>query len=420
MSLPSFSSPAMGGLAWLLALTAAATGQVYENDLPTDHPSIRYGDGPFDDPVARLQRAVETERLDGPLGLSAVLERLGVSVDSQLLVFSKTSVQRDRISPRRPRAIYFADDVAVASVPGSEVLELAAVDPAKGVVFYTLDTREKPPRFARNESCLHCHQGPATLGVPGIYVGSVTTSATGRPDFRLGSIVTDHRTPFEERWGGWFVSGTSGSQRHHGNEMASDPSFATSSSGEATRNLESLLTRFDPRGYLSEVSDIVALMTLEHQTQMTNLLTRLGWEARMAEDVTKASLESRVEELVRYMLFVDEAPLKDPIRGVSTFTETFPQRGPRDAGGRSLRDFDLERRMFRYPLSYMIYSEAFDALPPPVRSRVYRRLYEILTEKSDEPPYAKLSREDRRAILEILRDTKPGLPHEWLRAMSPQ
>jgi hypothetical protein len=90
MSLPSFSSRAMGGLAWLLALTASATAQVYENDLPTDHPAIRYGDGPFDDPVARLQKAIETEGLDGPLGLSAVLERLGVSVDSQLLVFSKT------------------------------------------------------------------------------------------------------------------------------------------------------------------------------------------------------------------------------------------------------------------------------------------------------------------------------------------
>jgi uncharacterized protein with ATP-grasp and redox domains len=113
------------------------------------------------------------------------------------------------------------------------------------------------------------------------------------------------------------------------------------------------------------------------------------------------------------MLFADEASLHGRVQGVSTFTQTFPQRGPRDRQGRSLRDFDLQRRLFKYPLSYMIYSEAFDALPPAVRERVYRRLYQVLTGEDQTPKFKRLSAEDRRAVLEILRDTKSNLPDYW-------
>ena len=114
--------------------------------------------------------------------------------------------------------------------------------------------------------------------------------------------------------------------------------------------------------------------------------------------------------MVKYMLFADEAPLKAPVTGVSTFTKTFPQRGPRDKQGRSLRDFDLKTRLFRYPLSYMIYSAAFDALPDMARERVYRRIFDVLTGKDQSKTFARLSAENRRAALEILRETKPNVP----------
>src|SRR3989304_3354816 len=151
--------------------------------------------GPADDPVARLARELErgNSPLDFDAGLSylpSLLDRLRVRPDSQTLVFSKTSVQESRISPRTPRAIYFRDDVAVAFVPGTDAIELAAVDPSKGVVFYSLDARKaERPRFVRSEGCLHCHQGPATLGVPGIYVGSAQTRPSGRADLPLGSVL---------------------------------------------------------------------------------------------------------------------------------------------------------------------------------------------------------------------------------------
>jgi len=387
----------LGGAVILGASLAAA--QVYENNLPLDHPAIQYRHDPADDPVARLQRELEggnaALRYDPALSyLPSLLDRLGVSADSQTLVFSKTSVQESRISPRAPRAIYFRDDVAVAYVPGTDAIELAAVDPSKGVVFYSLDARKtERPRFVRSEGCLHCHQGPATLGVPGIYVGSVHTTPSGRADFRLGSIVTDHRTPFADRWGGWYVNGTAG-ETHRGNAVSTDPEFTTAMP----------VPRFDAKNYLAPSSDIVALMTLEHQTQMTNLMTRLSWESRIAP--LDPGLASRIEEVVRYMLFLDEVPLREAIRGVSSFTETFPREGPRDRKGRSLRDFDLSKRLFRYPLSYMVYSRHFDGLPKPVRDRVYRRIYEILNG-------ATIAEADARSILEILRDTKLDLTADW-------
>jgi hypothetical protein len=170
--------------------------------------------------------------------------------------------------------------------------------------------------------------------------------------------------------------------------------------------------------YLAPTSDIVALMTLEHQTHMTNLITRIGWETRVAVaegklEEFRARLDSTIDELVTYMLFADEAPMRAGIQGVSTFTKTFPQRGPRDQQGRSLRDFDLETRLFRYPLSYMVYSAAFDNIPDVARDGIYRKLYDVLTGKDTSQTFARLSAEDRRTVLEILRDTKPNLPAYW-------
>jgi len=161
-------------------------------------------------------------------------------------------------------------------------------------------------------------------------------------------------------------------------------------------------------------SDIVALMTLEHQAHMTNMIVSLNQQFRRASamgtlEISKASLNRAVGQMVDYMLFVDEAPLQSPIKGVSTFTATFPKRGPHDSHGRSLRDFDLHKRLFRYPLSYMIYSEIFESMPAPACERVYQRLDEVLTGKDQSPRYAHLSTEDRRAILEILRDTNVHL-----------
>jgi hypothetical protein len=379
---------------WVVSAVSTSEGQAgrpvlaYPANLPLDHPAIEYFQAPLDNSVTRLTNSSASD-------LPTLLDRLKIDADSQLLVFSKTSFQADRISPRNPRAIYFNDDVAVGFVRGSPSMEVAAFDPRQGVVFYTFNADK--PGFNRQQACLHCHQGPATLGVPGIFVGSVYPNSAGQPS-ATAAIITDHRTAFADRWGGWYVNAAHGEQPDRANSVAPDPAEPAA--------LEKLTVKFNSLGYLTPLSDIVALMTFEHQTQMTNLITRLGWESRIGG-------EPDIEPMVAYMLFADEARLREPVEGAGGFTKTFPLRGPRDRRGRSLRDFDLNTRLFRYPLSYMIYSAAFDALPDPVRERVYHRLYGILSGQDQTAKFAGLSPEDRRGILEILGDTKTNLPKWW-------
>ena len=400
--------------------------------LPSEHPAIDYWNAEPTDAVARLQRRLESGEAaldyDGRFGyLPAVLEALGVPASSQVLVFSKTSFQAVRIFPRLPRAIYHNDEVSVGWVRGGDVVEVASLDPKLGVVFYTLDqTRRSQPRFQlRTTECIACHDGPATLGVPGLLVRSVQPDRTGTP-LRAPSFITDHRSPLEERWGGWYVSGERGGRRHLGNvifELGRDPSPLLDERGSNPANLEPYVSSV---AYLRATSDIVSLMLLEHQTRMTNLIVRLGYETRFAlhgrpgaRSLAELSAESRdvitqtAEELLRYMLFTDEAPLAEPIRGDADFAREFEATGRRDGNGRSLRDLDLDSRLMRYPCSYLIESEAFEALPAVVKEHLYRRLWDILTGEDPSEAYRTLSSADRRVILEILADTKDDLPSFW-------
>jgi hypothetical protein len=405
----------------LLAVAAAVTvlvAQQLEDTfyIPLDDPAIQYGERPVDDPVARLQHRLENGQAklevasNGWGYLPSVLKQLDVNPDSQALVFSKTSTQVENIGPRTPRAIYFNDDVMVGFVRNSDVLELASLDPKQGVQFYVL-VKASEPAFAPSQGCLRCHQGAVTLGVPGLVISSVHPVSQTRSEHG-NAFMTDHRSPISGRWGGWYVTGNTGSQTHLGNNInLVDPVRSGGPSTEPTQNLTSLAQMFDTSRYIEPTSDVVALMTLEHQVRMTNLMIRIGWDSRMGMAADK--LNPEIEEMLTYMLFADEAPLKAPVKGVSTFMETFPQRGPRDPQGHSLREFDLKTRLFRYPLSYMIYSAAFDGMPDAVRNRVYQRLFEILTGKDTSKTFAGLTPETRGAILEILRATKPGLPPEW-------
>ncbi len=375
--------------------------------VPYEHKAIQYFENPTDEAVKRLDDSIDQgkAKLDfepGGLGyLPSLLKKLEINIDSQVLVFSQTSFQATLISPQRPRAVYFNDEMAVGFVQQGEVMEVSSLDPKQGVIFYTLNTgRAAKPTFARREVCLQCHQGGQTLGVPGLVVSSQYIPAGMPAEHVRGGFVTDDRTPLENRWGGWYVSGSL-TDKHRGIPIG-----------------ENIDTKFDTSKYLSPISDVVALLTLEHQTRMTNLITRIGWDTRIAmaegklEDA-RPKLDAAIDDMVGYMLFVDEAPMQGPIKGVSTFSTTFPERGPHDKQGRSLRDFDLQKRLFKYPLSYMIYTKAFDSLPDWDRDRIYQRLFNVLTGKDTDPKFAKLSVDDRRNVLEILRATKPNLPAYW-------
>jgi hypothetical protein len=362
-----------------------------------------------------------------------VLEQLKVPISSQVLVFSKTSFQRSRIAPESPRALYFNDDVYVGFVQGGEVLEFSAVDPELGGTFYLLEQAKTPaPVILRQtHDCLQCHASGKTQDVPGHLVRSVYPEETGQPAFNAGTFNTSHESPMQERWGGWYVTGTHGKQTHMGNVLVSDRAHPEQLDTKAGANVTDLSGKFDTSAYLTSKSDIVALMVLEHQVKMHNLITLANYQAKIAihyarainkalgepentiSESTARRFQGPAEELVKYMLFVDEAELNDPVRGITSFTSDFSARGPRDREGRSLRDFDLNKRLFTYPCSYLIYSKSFDALPGPVRDHVYRRLWEVLTGQDQSPTYARRTAAERKAILEILRETKTGLPEYW-------
>jgi hypothetical protein len=393
-------------VACVLVAATAAAAQLAGDPIDLDHPAIAYRRQEPADPVADLIRKVSA----GTVTLAAeprtgllrpLLRALDVPVESQMLVYSKTSLQSSLINPSNPRAIYFNDSIVVASVPGG-FIEIAAQDPVHGPSFYLVpQAAGMELRPQRDSQCLGCHYSANAEGVPGLFVRSIPVSADNKLMPWLGNAFVDHRTPIADRWAGWYVTGTHGSQTHLGNLVVADSRATELPAWTPRRTLSTLAGRLDTAGYLSPHSDIVALLVFEHQLRMMNLLTRAGWEARILAagggSATSRSLDATIAALVDYMLFTDEAPL-DGVRGTSGFAEVFAARGPRDSRGRSLRHLDLRTRLMRYPCSYMIYSEAFDALPANVRDRIYTQLK------------AKLRGTDRQAVLEILRETKPGLP----------
>lgn len=383
-----------------------------------DHAAIRYSDGPTANAVTalndRLAAGAETLAFDQSNGyLAAVLSALKVPVESQALVFSQTSFQGALLNMHNPRAVFFNDTVAVGWVRGGDILEVSAFDPTQGVVFYSIEqTKGAAPRFKRDNQCLACHLSWETVGVPGLLLTSMYPLPDD-PNAYASGYTTVQGSPLEQRWGGWWVTGDHGGAQHMGNVpvLTPDNRFRIA---KPTQTLKSLEGMFDLKGYPTPYSDVVAQLVLAHQVRMTNLITRNGWEARLAAAAPSADASARVREaavdLVDYLLFVDEEPLKRPVRGTSGFAERFAGAGPRDAQGRSLREFDLQRRIFKYPCSYMIYSDAFNALPAAAKTAVYDRLAAVLSGRETSPRYKVLSAADKRAVLDILRATKNDLP----------
>jgi hypothetical protein len=421
-----------------LSLAAGAAGAPQQSTY--DAPPINYSKSRPSDRVADLDSRLAGGRarlsFDDAHGyLNSVLRELEIPISSQVLVFSKTSFQRQWITPKSPRALYFNDDVYIGWVRGGEVVEVASQDPQLGTVFYTLSQDpERPARFQRQtDNCLQCHDSTGlTLGVPGVTVRSVFPGPDGQPRFNLGGYRTTWKSPFEERWGGWYVTGEHGSLRHVGNLFVPDePDPDLKPLRDRGANLTDLGKRIDVEPYLAGTSDIVALMVLEYQTAVHNLITRANHETRIAlaqndeicrtlgeplrplREGTRKRVEYACEPLVEALLFAEEFSPGQTVRGTSGFTAEFEKLGPFDRKGRSLRQFDLSRRMFKYPLSYLIYSKSFQGLPPEAIDYVARRLKAILDGRDTKAAFSHLAPELKRELLEIVIDTHPGLANSW-------
>ena len=395
-----------------------------------EYPIIGYSTRQPEDPIARIQQRLIRGELKFESNashgyLDDLLKALELDKESQVLVFSSTSINVSLVRANNPRAIYFNDDTYIAWVPGADEIEIATMDPNLGPVFYTLDVdNNSTTGFVRHAGrCLRCHDSLTLTGggVPRFILGSGYTYFNGSLASHEGWILTTQETPLRFRWGGWYVTGKHGDQVHLGNIVVKNPQELQDLESMRKGNLETIADFIIPENYLSSQSDIDALMVLQHQVQVQNLITRVNYDIRNAlldsfanesgeinlTEEKLAEIKTIIEPLIMAMLMTDEAEIQAPITGNSGFRSKFEKRGPFDSNGRSLRELDLNTRLFRYPLSYLIYSEAFDALPDIAQKHIYQRLNTILTGPDNNNTDNLLSDEDRVTIKEILIETKP-------------
>jgi hypothetical protein len=401
----------------------------------TDYPELDYAGAASNNPVARLQSSLDRGEVKLKFNarrgyLDSVLQALKVDPSSQTLVYSKTSLQIDAIRAATPRAIYFNDDTYVAWVQGADrPIEIVAMDRALGPVFYTLPNHDGAPMQLQRETsrCLTCHDSFSMMGggVPRFLFMSTVVSVNGESLTDHPGIDTTDQTPLSERWGGWFVTGRQGELEHLGNILAKSPAEISNLASVQRGNLDTLDSLLDTRPYITDKSDIVALLVFEHQAYIHNLITRANFKSRTVlskegSDVpvgtrdwndllpkTQVALRRMLEPLVRAMLFADAAGMNGGIKSGSGFDKWFQAQGPRDRHGRSLRQLDLNTRLFRYPMSFLVYSQGFDGLPDSAKGYIYSRFREVLSGQDASAAYSNLSASDRTALLQILSETKP-------------
>lgn len=389
------------------------------------------------DPVTLLMKRVQRGEVlikepNGKPLVERLLRELGLNKDTQVLVFSRTSLQRREVSYSNPRALYFNESVYLGWMPNGRI-EIASFDPELGPIFYfqrELDDASSP-LLARTRSCLGCHAGDATNFLPGSLGRSVYPDKSGRSlrsidDYRRSG----HHIPLHDRYGGWFVSGNHGAMRHMGNAIASREGGKITIDREQFANLEKLDRFFSTEAYPAPGSDIAALLVFDHQVTMHHRLVEAAYRARQSlfdskldpkeTDVSKLSkgrstdefLEGR-DKVVDYLLFRDETPIPkvscDP-----AFRRAFSANRIADSRKRSLKDLRLDRRIFENRCSYMIYSPTFDQFPPMLKGAIYARIHEILTSPKPVEGFDYLEKEEKRRILEILDETKEDLPPGWL------
>lgn len=405
---------------WLVALLPGLADDVWEQA------PIRYSETLASDPATLLAK----DLADGRVRLKAttplervkeILTLLKVPEESQILVFSKTSKQNSLITPWNPRALFFSENAYVGYVPGGD-LEIISHDPVLGPVFHLVDlgNEKNGPRMVRNTGqCLSCHGTARTLDVPGVLVRSVYPDADGRPLLEHGGFEVDATTPLEKRWGGYYVTGNS-SLPHLGNEKftaGSPPDDPQPAPG-----MDTVVGKVDASKYPKATSDIVALLVLEHQCKVYNLMTAASYRYKRASWMAKAfnanadpdqgSAGSMADQdaiaIADALLFKEAATLGDGVEGDESFQETFTKRFPKTKEGDSLAEFHLGSKLFMNRCSYMVYSQTFESLPPRIRKAVATRLHSILEAPEPKPGYEYLQKPERDRIIAILKETWPA------------
>lgn len=375
------------------------------------------------DPIANIQARIESGSLklthEPKHGyLLSLLKELKIDPSSQVLVFSKSSLQAEFISPKTPRAMYFNDHTYVGWIPGAPMIEIMSVHPTRGAIFYTISQEQKAKQLfdSSQRECVPCHGQSASFRAAGLIARSSPTSPAGYPRTLAQSFNVVPSLPIEKRWGGWYVSGSHGKIRHMGNEIAVGTDEKYKIDTEKGANVKDLGKYFDTKPYLTPHSDIAALMVLEQQMFVQNVLSRVSIQTRdllkrtkdgeAFDRATRTAFEEHCESLVEAILCSNEAPIEAPLAGTSGFATYFSNTAPKDSKGRSLSQLDLTTRLLKYSCSPLIYSESFDALPSLTKQQVWKRVKAIL-DGEEISEYKHLTSADRKALAEILSETRP-------------
>lgn len=364
-----------------------------------------------------IERDSRLDRSSEKAFLASLLELLDVPVSSQMLVFSATSLQLRFISPSNPRAIYFNEEIHVGYIPGGRI-EVVGLDPELGAIFYIFDIPSEPApiRYERSDRCMNCHATDDTGYVPGLVIRSVAPAANGASLDSFRRLQSGHGIPLADRLGGWHVTGHHGITNHWGNVIARYVD------GEITRVPNPPGTRFSWANYPVETSDILPHLLHEHQVGFVNRVVEAGYRARTAlflspdrlthEQETELDEQARI--IVRYLLFADEVPL--PTGGVQpdgAYRTDFLANRRATPDGLSLKDLDLDTRLFKHRCSYMIYSPVFEGLPTVLKTRIYAHLGAALRDETGGDDLADLPATERQAIRRILTATLADLPPDW-------
>ena len=415
-------------------LATRASAQQVE---PFEEPPINYSATPTNDRATAISakfqsRAMEIRSMPAKKRLQWLLAELGVPVESQIFVFSKTSLQRELINPEAPRVLYFSDEAYIGWSP-TGAFEVAVFDAKLGATFYVFEphaTKEEP-LLARSGDCLLCHSRHEHT--PSLRTRSVFPDANGEPLSGSGSSNIAPSTPLAERWGGWYVTGTKAPFEHRGNLTGKKIDDFEGPAAQPTRNLLSLEGVVDTRRYLLKTSDVVPLLMHDHQVHVHNVLSKANQDARIALHRWPAMREilglpkdappqgsclvvfdSQAEKVLDALLCRDEAAWPaGGIQGDGVFAPAYAKTRKPDAKGRSLRDLDLQTRLFRYRCSPLIYSESFATLPKELHDIILLRLSSGLRAFPPSPSFGHLPDDERAAIHEILSATLPNLPVGW-------
>lgn len=344
--------------------------------------------------------------------VTTLLKSLEIPITSQLLVFSTTSLQLSLISPSNPRALYFNENIYVGYVPRGRI-EVISIDPELGAIFYIFNIPRdtSPTRVERSERCMNCHAGEETQYVPALLIKSVVPGPTGGSLIGFRQNESGHAIPLYERFGGWYLTDKSLGTNHWANRIGR---FA---SGEIVTSFVEPGLSFSSERYPVPTSDLLPHLLHEHQVGFVNRAIFANYQLRSMLHLSggklttaqSAFLDEQAVSLTRYLLFANEAPLPPAVDLNSAFKTDFLLNRRKAADGTSLKDLDLQTRLFKHRCSYMIYSAAFEGLVLPLKQRIYSELKKALNQEQPPPEYAYLSHPEKEIITSILRQTLPDL-----------